>query len=130
MMNFDRAEGHQGEVGDNPGIAIIGEHHDLVSLPYPAAPESLGEQQHILEQLAVRDPVFLFAHIVDEGVVYRIFSDSVDQKRKKGALERIVRQLMGRERDRDCGFRGGGQGRLGHGFCPQCTPMVPHMNFR
>ncbi len=62
----DSAEGHQGQVGDDPGVAVVREQHDLAAAADLAFFEGPGQQDDIFAQLFVVDLEFLVADPVDK----------------------------------------------------------------
>ncbi|MGW8159661.1 MAG: hypothetical protein ACWGKN_14390 [Desulfoprunum sp.] len=79
-----------------------------------------GQEQDILEQLAVGDPALLLAGQVDEGCLMTTAAGAGNQHLKQRRRRLIIGKGKWLKR----------RLRLGHGRIPQWMPIVPIMNLR
>ncbi len=68
----DGAEGDQGEVGDDPGVTVVGEEEDLGPLADLFVGKSPGEQQDIFVELAVGDDMLFTGSAVNKSFTFRV----------------------------------------------------------
>ena len=114
-----RTEGHDGQIGDDPGVAVVGQQDHLVPPAHAPATEGPGEEEDILEELAVGHLAVFLAGRVDKSDLLPEPVGAGGQDLKKRRRRFIVRDS---ERVQ--------QHLFGHGFFPQCTAIVPIMNLR
>ncbi len=70
--NADGTEGNQGKVGDDPGVAVVGQEKNLGPPADFFLGKGAGEEQDIFVELAVSDNMLLAGGTIDERLALRV----------------------------------------------------------